>query len=171
MAFIVEMFHGRSGKIEIMDLDNEGELYIKEVVMAGKPDPDYRYFSCSGTNWTNVLELGNKMGWKPSGSVLAKTIDTPNPIFNDYKPSDWGDEQLKVFMEDDASALAEALEKSIILMDESQLKDHGREGPIIITPAMNPDEYNQVNQGFSKFFLLDFIKFLRKGRFFFVWDD
>ena len=91
MAYIVDMLNGKSHMLEIMGMDEDGELYVKKIVETGPPDPELRKFSCSGANWEKALELGNKMGWKPTGSVLEKTVDTSEPVMSDYKPSSWGD--------------------------------------------------------------------------------
>ena len=171
MAFIVMMFNGKRNTLEIMGLDSDGELYVERVITTGEPDPEYRRFSCSGSTWEKVLELGRKMEWKPTGSVLEKTIDSPNPTIGDYKPSSWGDDDYKIFIAKDSSALADALDRALYLMKEFQLKEYGKESPTYIVQGMNEQEHKQINQNLSKEFLSDFISFLRKGKFKFVWDD
>lgn len=171
MAFIVEMFNGKPDRLEIMELDSNGELYLDRVIPDGPPNPDFRKFSCSGQNWEKALELGQKMGWTPMGSVLEKTIDTSQPIMSDYKPSSWGEDDYKIFSEKDAAAFADALQKAVELMEEFQLKEYGKDSSILIVEGMNKDEYSQINRNLSQDFLNDFISFLRKGKFKFVWDD
>jgi hypothetical protein len=154
MAFIVEMFNYTTG------------FKSKK----GEPDPGYREFSCSSHNWENTLKLGRKMGWLATGSVLEKTIDTPNPVISDYEPSSWGDDDYKVFLAKDAAALADALEKAVTVMKLGKIKS-GKHGPALIVSGMNEKEYKNINRDISTDFLSDFIVFLRKGKFKFVWDD
>ena len=171
MAYIVEMFNGKSNRMEIMGLNKEGDLYVEEVIIEGEPTPDFREFSCSGDNWNKSLDLGRKMGWIPTGSVFEKTLDFPEPENSDYEPSSWGDADLKVFTDVDASALADALYKAIELMKEFQLKEYGTDSTIILTSTMNENQYNHINQNMTEKFLNDFVIFLRKGKFIFVWED
>jgi len=170
MAFIVEMFNGKSNTTVFMGMDADGEEYVSEVIKEGEPDPDYRAFSCSSHNWENTLKLGRKMGWLATGSVLEKTIDSPQPVMSDYEPSSWGDDDYKVFLAKDAAALANALEKAIGVMKLGKIES-GKHRPALIVPGMNEKEYKNINRDISKDFLSDFIKFLRKGKFKFVWDD
>lgn len=171
MAYIVEMFNGRSNRMEIMGLNEDKDLYVEKVIIEGEPTPDFREFSCSRDNWNKALELGRKMGWIPTGSVFEKTLDMPEPELSDYEPSSWGDDDLKIFSDKDAAALANALYKAIELMEDFQLKEYGNDSTIILTSTMNENEYKHLNRNLTKEFLFDFVTFLRKGKFNFVWDD
>jgi hypothetical protein len=171
MVLIVEMFNGRPNIMKIMGPNEEGELVVKELITEGPPDPEYRKFSCSGFNWKKVLELGEKMGWKPSGSVLEKTLDSINPIVSDYKPSSWGDDDYKIFTALDASNLADSLERLLTLMEDLSIKEVNRKEPFLITSTMTQAQHKNINRDINKEFLKDFILFLRKGKFKFVWDD
>jgi len=171
MVFIVEMFNGSSNRTEIMGLDEEGELYVEKVIEHGPPDSDYRKFSCSSKNWEKALELGQKLGWKPNGSVLEKTLDSEHPKTSDYEPSSWGEDDYKIFTAKDASELADALDKALELMNDLQFNEKGNDSAVFLTSSMTESDFKQINRNLSKDFLKDFIIFLRKGKFNFVWDD
>ena len=170
MAYIVEMFNGKSNRQEIMGLNSDGDLYIEKLIIEGEPTPDFREFSCSGNNWNKALELGRKMGWIPTGSVFEKTLDLPEPQTSDYEPSSWGDDDLKVFLAKDASALADVLAKTIEIMKDFQLKEYGKPSTIILNSTMNETAYKNINRNLNEEFLSDFVAFLRKGKFLFVGD-
>jgi hypothetical protein len=165
--YIVEMFNGKSNKLEIMGLDSEGELYVEKVVEDGPPTPDYRSFRCSGFNWPKILELGRQNGWVPAGSVFEKTISNPVPARSDYEPPSWGDD-LKIFTAEDASNLADALAKALAKRAGSNADKPFFGGPVLLVHGMTETEFNELNDQER---LTQFIDFLRKGQFNFVWDD
>jgi hypothetical protein len=171
MAFIVEMFSGTPDKLEILGFNSDGDLYVKSIVQKEIKNPDFRTYKCSGHQWKNALELGRRLGWSPTGTILEKTIDTANPVISDYDPCSWGDEDYKVFTENDAKAFAAALTKATELMNEFKLLPFGIKAPKIISAELNESEFIQVNGNLSKEFLLSFITFLLKGKFCFVYDD
>lgn len=167
----VKMWNGKLNQLEIMGLNEDGELYVKEIRKTGETSPDFREFSCSGYNWKRAIELGEKMGWMPTGTVLKGTIGNPNPKTGDYQPSSWDNEDIKVFLAEDAVSFANALAKAVELMKEFRLAEYGGKGGGYINPSIDFNQLKQINQNLTIDFLTDFIVFLRKGKFCFVWDD
>lgn len=171
MAYIVILINGRPDKIEIMGLGGDGELYLEKVVEDGPHDPEYRKFLCSGFNWQKVLDLGKKMGWQPHGSIFERTLNSGSEKISDYEPSSWGDSDYKIFSAEDASNLADNLEKAIEFTELSVNGNASSRNTILFTPRMTANDFKYINQNLSKEFLEEFIPFLRKGKFKFIWDD
>ena len=167
MTVKVEMFWGKPDRMEMMGLDNDGELYVEKVVKVGEPNPDFRLFTCSSWDWSNFIKLGKIMGWNPMGTVMEKTIGTNEPIISDYEPSSWMDGDLKVFLAEDAKELANSLEKSFSYISEPKSKVYG----LINNVSIEINEIKQLINYLSISQLRNFIIFLRKGKFKFVYDD
>jgi hypothetical protein len=171
MAYIVILINGKPNTIEIMGLGEDGELFIEKTIQDGSLDPEFRKFLCSGFNWKEVLDLGQKMGWNPHGSMFERTLNNKTPEISNYEPSSWGDNDYKVFTAEDASKLADSLEKALVLRDIIQNGNDHQRNTILLTSAMTESEYKHINRNLSKEFLEEFIQFLRKGKFKFIWDD
>ena len=167
MTLKVEMFNGKPDRMEMMGLDNDGELYVEKVVKVGEPNPDFRLFTCSSWDWLNFIELGKIMGWTPMGTVMEKTIDSNEPILSDYDPSTWMDDDFKVFLAEDAKELANSLEKSYSYISEPKSKVYG----LINNVSIDIHEIKVLVNQLSITQLRNFIIFLRKGKFKFVYDD
>lgn len=166
MSLKVEMFWGKPDRMEIMGLDTEGELYVQDIIPLGEPNPDFRIFDCPYYVWDWIIKLGEIMGWNPMGTVMEKTIDSNEPIISDYKPNTWRDDDFKIFLAEDAKGLAGSLEKAIKLL-EPQSNVSG-----LMTSSMNEkDEIIKLINHLTIPQLRNFIIFLRKGKFKFVYDD
>jgi len=171
MAYIVILINGRPNTIEIMGLGEDGELFIEKTIQDGSPDPEFRKFLCSGFNWKEILDLGQKMGWNPYGSVFEKTLNSINPEISNYEPSTWGDNDYKVITAEDALNLADSLEKALDTRDVIQNGNEHQPNTILLTSTMSESDYKHINRNLSTEFLEEFIQFLRKGKFKFIWDD
>jgi hypothetical protein len=54
---------GRPSETIIQDIDENGELYDREIIPnEGPPDPKRRTFSCHGDNWKVAQDLGKAFG-------------------------------------------------------------------------------------------------------------
>src|SRR5262245_44501606 len=95
MAFIVEMFYGKPNGAIVYGHDDDGELVVKEVIKSEEPpDPTARYFSCHVSVWEELLDLGQRYGWHPLGTVPEEPesnwwIGAKEELINNYKPIDW----------------------------------------------------------------------------------
>lgn len=172
MAYIVEMQNGYNNKLEIMGLDDRGEMFVEKIVYDGDPDPNFRRFCCSGDNWKKSIELGKKMGWVPTGTILEKTLNLPEKKYSDYDPpSVVLGEDYKIFTEQDAKNFAEALVKAVDLMQHFDLKEYGNDSTVLLKSAMTEEEFKSINRNMDISFLKEFAVFLHKGQFSFNWDD
>jgi hypothetical protein len=174
MAFIVEMFWGRPPQLIVEGLDDEGESFVKNVIQVeDPPDPEWRQFSCSGFVWRELLKLGEEYGWKPMGTVphdsSKRDWQRLGNFKNDYEPRDFL--FMKRFLTEDASALADALSRTLEDLQNGAVTLVARKNPVLLRSGMTQDEYHAANRGISAEFLKEFIAFLRKGTFGFAWDD
>lgn len=159
MALIVEMIHGCLNGFQV---NRHGNLTKSN---------DYAFFSCGYSKWKRVLVIGEQFGWRPMGSVINNTLSTNNAVKSDYSPSSWNENEVyKVFLSEDALALSDALQ-AFFDYDNKTIEDLKVRGATIITEDMNEEQYQLVNGDIEVSFLEDFISFLRKGDFIFVWDD
>lgn len=161
MAFIVEMIRGRHNRVEI---NNMGKLILSDT-----KDLDFEIYRCAGTIWEDALFIGENLGWKPMGSVLSNTVGTIEPIIEDYTPSSWNNEQIyKVFLADDALEFSNALQMFIEIYMQ---KGHNSIPESLGNLILSNNELKQKLRWVTIPFLEEFIGFLRKGEFIFVWDD
>jgi hypothetical protein len=131
---------------------------------------------CSYFFWPYLVELGVEYGWKQTGTIIrsekfrkdrAPLIDNK---LGDYIPwSDWIN--LKMVIDRDAAAWAEALDLALIAIRKGERKLPPREGPILISETMSPTSVGLVNVSISIEFIQKFIDFLKKGSFNFAYDD
>ena len=173
MVWIVEMGWGRPHQRMVYKLDEDGDLAPDYVIPSDQPpDPEYRYFSCHGSIWPRVLELGREHGWRPLGTTPSEQSKNAweklGRFEDDYRPEEW--QYAKQFQADDVAALAAALQRAI---DEDWLTPLRMQLPasVLLRGGMTNDEYKAANRGLTPEFLQDFIAFLRKGQFVFAWDD
>jgi len=150
--FIVDMWNGRWGQ--------EG----------------FRKISCGGDIWDRVLALAKEYGWQPMGAILAKNTKDlsleSSPDYckcsEDYEVDDY----FKGVCSKDAIAMAEAIDKSLV-----SILMRGIEFPqsacakILSDDDVKNVEYAKLSGGISFEFLKELMVFLRKGEFYFQWDD
>lgn len=173
MAFIVEMCWGRSDGLLVYGLDADGELVPSHYIPSSTPpDPERREFNCHMFTWKNVLELGERAGWVPQGTIPT---DSSRDVWaklgrfeSSYKPEEW--QYAKQFRADDAASLADALQR-VLDSGAGQEVMTSRPMPLLLRDGMSLEEIIDANRNISPVFLRDFIAFIRKGCFVFAWDD
>ena len=167
MTVKVEMFWGNPDRLEIMRLGSDDELYVQNVIAVGDPNPDFRTFDCSYYVWDWIIDLGKMMGWSPMGTIIQSTIETNEPIVSDYEPNTWRDDNFKIFLAEDAIGLANSLEKAMDLLNTI----HPNVSESTLISSINLNGIKQLINHISLSQLKNFIIFLRKGKFNFVYDD
>jgi len=167
MAFVVEMCFGKRGFLDVIDFDKEGNPYVTETIKNGEQSADWREFSCSMWHWDDTVELGRKLGWKPKGTVFEKSEG--KYILSDYRPNEWYGK--KLFQADDAKALAAVLEIGQQFMYEGKLEAAEKINPVLIREGVSMKELIQLNAQLTPMFLKNFIAFLKRGQFYFAYDD
>jgi hypothetical protein len=172
VAFIVEMWWGRPSELIVQDIDENGELYEREVIpLEGPPDPERRTFSCHGDNWQAAQELGTAFGWTPRGPLFHRwRTENPPTRVDSYAPDGWM-EGLHEVEADDARAWGAALEACVSEMKADRFELPVLRSAILLREGMTVDQYRQANRGLTRQFLRSFAAFLQKGRFKFGWDS
>jgi len=172
VAFIVEMWWGRASELIVQDLDENGELYDREVVpLEGPPDPERRTFSCHADNWKAAQDLGQRCGWVPRGPLFHRWhSDSPPPRVASYEPDGWI-QGLHEVEADDARAWGAALEAYVREVDAGRFEMPALRSSVLLREGMTLDEYRQANRGLTEQFLRSFAAFLGKGAFKFGWDS
>lgn len=172
MAFIVEMWWGRPHEIIVEDVDENGELYVSQVIPNGAPDPERRTFSCHADNWKAAQGLGQAYGWQPKGPVFHRwrSGDEPGVRQSVYDPDGWirGIHEVEA---DDARAWGAALEACVRDIDADRFTLPEVHSTWLIREGMTVEQFRQANRGLTVQFLRAFAAFLAKGAFKFGWDS
>ncbi len=139
-------------------------MSFKVEMVFGKPGTSrFRTFSCSDLTWASLLELGSVFGWVPAGTMPVEDVDPgmlPRRFHSNYRPDDWTN--CKRVTEEDAEALAHALERAIDAIEANDRQGIG-------------EDLNHAGDGMRLISLPtelieDFISFLRNGEFLFAAD-
>lgn len=173
MVLIVEMWWGKAHEIVVEDVDEQGELYVREVIPNGPPDPERRTFSCHASNWTTAQALAKAFGWVPQGAVVRPWRGTEGLVTvrdTDYVPDGWIRGVHRVDA-DDATAWGRALEACVQAIDAGMFDLPDVQSPVLIRDGMTLDQFRQANRGLTVQFLRSFAAFLSKGAFEFGWDS
>lgn len=172
MAFIVEMWWGRPHEITVEDVDENGELYVSQVIPNGPPDPERRTFSCDANNWDAAQHVARSFGWQPKGPLFHpwKPKDAPPVRQDQYEPDGWvkGIHEVEA---DDARAWGGALERCLEALDAGAFALPAVSAPALIRDGMTLDQFRQANRGFTPQFVRSFACFLARGPFRFGWDS
>ncbi len=121
--------------------------------------------------WLLILELGESIGWQPTGTVFSERLDRLRgqlPLDKqDYEPRDWY--WSKIFMEDDALALAEVLEAYLKHGNIESNKNFIKK----ISKLLFGDKSKifTVHSELDEKYIKTFIEFLLRGEFQFAFDD
>jgi hypothetical protein len=139
-----------------------------EMVFGKAGTAQFSTFSCSDLTWAALLELGSLFGWTPAGTTPGESARQPHVVLDgfesNYRPYDWAN--CKRVSEDDAEALADALELAIHAIrmrepDEEMMTD----------PRARANGNNRARLVHLPTELIaDFISFLRNGEFVFARD-
>jgi hypothetical protein len=170
-AFIVQMWWGRPHETLLEDVDENGDLYVREVIPNGPPDPERRTFSCHADNWKISQDVARAFGWQPKGAMLHPfTPRGASPTREaGYEPDGWirGIHEVD---EKDAREWGEALKAALRDLEAGTFDLPTVHSSPLIRDGMTLNEFRQANRGFTPQFLASFAAFLSKGRFRFGWD-
>lgn len=118
LALIVEMWWGRPHEIVVQDMDEHGDLYVKEIIPSGPPDPERRTFACHADSWDVSQQLARGFGWQPAGPWLRPFTPRAAPRVREtsYEPDGWirGIHQVEA---DDARAWGSALDACVAAVE------------------------------------------------------
>lgn len=131
-----------------------------EMVFGKAGTAQFSTFSCSDLTWAALLELGSLFGWTPAGTTPGESARLDR-FESNYRPYDWAN--CKRVSEDDAEALADALELAIHAIRQREPDEEA------IMDARGNNRARLVRLPTE--LIADFISFLRNGEFLFARDD
>jgi hypothetical protein len=165
LVFIVEMFWGRPHEIVILGDDGSGEMVPIGTKPTGNPlDPERRTFLLHDQPWRVFQAIAREYGWRPAGTVSCAEWNGDQADEPSYEPHSWRCKQVTA---EDAAAWAAALERALPVLVTSE----SRATPPTIVPALGSEGMLQALRGPSAPLAREFIAFLRRGAFKFLWDD
>lgn len=131
-------------------------------------------FDCHVTHWTWLLALGVRYGWTPKGTVFRRRLDANQGSWpaekKDYRPIDWY--WAKVFFAADAASLAFALERALPDLREGRIDlCPSKPSFTLIIEGATEQELSEVNSSVRIDVVEALIEFLRRGEFYFAFDD
>ena len=162
---VVEMFWGRPHEIIELGDDGSGELVPVAVRPTGHPpDPERRTFLLHDQPWRVFQALAREHGWQPAGTGPCDGWTGEQATDTDYTPHSW---RCKQVTGADAAAWATALERAVPMLTQLEIDAK----PVTIVPALGVEGMRQALRGPSQPLAREFITFLRRGPFKFLWDD
>lgn len=168
MAFIVEMSWGKSNELIIEGFNDDGDLVPAYTIPSDKFDPEWRFYSCSSFAWNYLIKLGKAYGWEQLGSKPAAGYEEEEDNNADYAPNSYFH---KMVEGEDAKNWATALKKALKALKAGELKIEDKQNSVLIRDDMTKDEYESANSPVGKKMIREFINFLSKGPFRYIWDD
>jgi hypothetical protein len=169
----VEMFFGAPPGATVYESNEDGDLVPLRFIPNPNPDPEWREFDCHGSVWDRLLKIGEENGWQPMGTLP----ENPNSEHwgnmgedkHNYTPIDYL--RVKIFLAEDASALADALERFLNKLSSGEAVLNATDKPLLLKDGMTKEGFFAANRDLSPQLFEEFIAFLRKGKFGFAWDD
>ena len=148
-------------------------VFVVEMAHGIPDSPEFQEFSCSAGTWEQLLSLGKTFGWAPHGAAPDPKAAVGNSEYikffrPNYEPEEWA--YCKMFTSEDASALADALQRAAEAFRAGNVELLEKKRPLLLRDDMTPEELFAANAPPSEA-LHDFIRFLRHGEFVFAWDD
>jgi hypothetical protein len=159
------MFWGRPHEIIILGDDGQGEMVPIGTRPTGHPpDPERRALFMHQQAWRVFQALAREYGWEPAGTVRCEGWTGEQADEPSYEPHSW---RCKRVTRADAAAWARALERALPVL----ASDETESTPVTIVPSLGVDGQRQARRGVSQPLAREFIAFLRRGPFSFLWDD
>lgn len=159
------MFYGRSHEIIILGDDGFGDTVPIGTEPTGHPpDPERRTFLLHDQPWRLFQAIAREYSWQPAGTVPCENWTVEPPDDSSYVPHSWRCKQVTAA---DAVAWANALERALPILSPTETEAM----PIVICGALGIEGMLQARRGPSAPLAREFIAFLRRGAFKFLWDD
>ena len=148
-------------------------MLIVEMVRGEPGQPGFTSFDLQVKTWRKLLEVAQKFGWTPKGTVLDEDSAKRNPDYigrfqPTYKVEPWG--YCKRVTDTDAMALSRALKEAFIAIKTGDIPPLQAQSQVLIRDGMTKEEFESVNLNANES-LRDFVEFTSKGGFVFAWDD
>jgi len=148
-------------------------MLIVEMVRGEPGEVGFTTFDLQVKTWRKLLEVAEKFGWTPEGTVIDEDSAKRNHDYiahfqPTYKVEPWG--YCKRVSDTDAIGLSRALTAAFMAIKAGDIAPLQAQNQVLIRDGMTKDEFESVNLS-SNDSLLDFAEFTSKGGFVFAWDD
>ena len=148
-------------------------MLIVEMVRREPGEAGFATFDLQVKTWRKLLEVAEKFGWTPEGTVVDKDSAKRNHDYiahfqPTYKAEPWG--YCKRVTDTDAIGLSRALTAAFIAIKAGDIAPLQAQSQVLIREGMTKEEFESVNLS-SNDSLRDFAEFTSKGGFVFAWDD
>ena len=148
-------------------------MLIVEMVRGEPGQPGFTTFDLQVKTWRKLLEVAEKFGWTPEGTVIDEFSAKRNSDYiahfqPTYKVEPWG--YCKRVTDTDAIGLSRALTAAFIAIKAGDIPPLQAQNQVLIRDGMTKEEFESVNLS-SNDSLRDFAEFTSKGGFVFAWDD
>ena len=148
-------------------------MLIVEMVRGEPGEARFATFDLQVKTWRKLLEVAEKFGWTPEGTVVDKDSAKRNPDYiahfqPTYKVEPWG--YCKRVTDADAVAMSKALFAAYKAIKAGKVGVLDKSGAILISEDMNEADFERLNLS-AEDSLLSFAEFTACGGFIFAWDD
>ena len=148
-------------------------MLIVEMVRGEPGQPGFTTFDLQVKTWRKLLEIAEKFGWTPEGTVIDEFSAKRNSDYSahfqpTYKVEPWG--YCKRMTDTDAFAISKALFAAYKAIKARKAGVLDKSSAILISEDMNEAEFKRLNLS-AEDSLLSFAEFTACGGFIFAWDD
>ena len=148
-------------------------MLIVEMVRGEPGEAGFATFDLQVKTWRKLLEVAEKFGWTPEGTVVDKDSAKRNHDYiahfqPTYKVEPWG--YCKRVTDADAVAMSKALFAAYESIKAGKVGVLEKSSAILISEDMNEADFDRLNLS-AEDSLLSFAEFTANGGFIFAWDD
>ena len=148
-------------------------MLIVEMVRGEPGEPGFTCFDQQVKTWRKLLEVAQKFGWTPEGTVVDEFSARRNSEYvanfqPTYKVEPWGCH--KRVTDADAFAMSKAMFAASKAIKAGKVGVLEKSGAILISEDMNEADFERLNLS-AEDSLLSFAEFTACGGFIFAWDD
>ena len=148
-------------------------MLIVEMVRGEPGQPGFTTFDLQVKTWRKLLEIAEKFGWIPEGTVIDEFSAKRNSDYiahfqPTYKVEPWG--YCKRVTDTDAIGLSRALTAAFIAIKAGDIAPLQAQNQVLISEDMTESDFKRLNLSANDS-LRDFAEFTSKGGFIFAWDD
>lgn len=148
-------------------------MLIVEMVRGEPGQPGFTTFDLQVKTWRKLLEIAEKFGWTPEGTVIDEFSAKRNSDYiahfqPTYKVEPWG--YCKRVTDTDAIGLSRALTAAFIAIKAGDIAPLQAQNQVLISDGMTASDFKRLNLSPNDS-LRDFAEFTSNGGFVFAWDD
>ena len=148
-------------------------MLIVEMVRGEPGEAGFATFDLQVKTWRKLLEVAEKFGWTPEGTVVDEDSAKRNHDYiahfqPTYKVEPWG--YCKRVTDADAVAMSKALFAAYESIKAGKVGVLEKSSAILISEDMNEADFDRLNLS-AEGSLLSFAEFTANGGFIFAWDD